>query len=183
MPFQVHVPRPCTENWDAMQPHENGRHCNSCCKTVVDFTGWEPDAISNYLMARQGERICGRFDNTQLAIPAINEQEYVAAVRKYQGGFLQKFAAIALLVFGLLTGGCMGAPEQTATTIVGDTTIAASAHSIDTMNVGRTLGAPMMLPDSAKANDTPATPTMGMIAPVRDTAPLKPKKHRPGNKK
>src|SRR6187402_2140187 len=106
MSCRIHIPIPCHEDWNAMQPRENGRHCESCCKTVVDFIDWEPEAIQNYLMARQDEPTCGRFTNDQMATPVIDERQYVAAVKRYRGGFLQQFAAIVLLVFGLLTTGC-----------------------------------------------------------------------------
>jgi hypothetical protein len=32
------IPEPCHQNWDAMTPNEQGRHCTSCVNTVVDVT-------------------------------------------------------------------------------------------------------------------------------------------------
>jgi len=34
----ISIPKPCHENWDAMHPREQGRHCDACDKTVIDFT-------------------------------------------------------------------------------------------------------------------------------------------------
>jgi hypothetical protein len=38
----LHIPTPCHENWDAMTPRGDGRHCASCAKTVVDLTALSP---------------------------------------------------------------------------------------------------------------------------------------------
>jgi hypothetical protein len=34
----MHIPTPCSANWDHMTPAENGRHCSICAKIVVDLT-------------------------------------------------------------------------------------------------------------------------------------------------
>ncbi|NVO84912.1 hypothetical protein [Hymenobacter terrestris] len=34
----ISVPQPCSENWAAMTPAAQGRHCAACAKTVVDFS-------------------------------------------------------------------------------------------------------------------------------------------------
>lgn len=32
-----YVPAPCSADWNAMTPAEQGRHCAQCDKVVVDF--------------------------------------------------------------------------------------------------------------------------------------------------
>jgi hypothetical protein len=32
------IPAPCEQSWNDMQPALGGRHCNSCSKTIVDFS-------------------------------------------------------------------------------------------------------------------------------------------------
>ena len=63
--FQIRIPSPCQEDWDAMRPEEKGRHCASCQKTVVDFTGMSDGEIIRHL-ARAGQGVCGRLAPDQL---------------------------------------------------------------------------------------------------------------------
>ena len=48
-----------------MQPTEKGRHCQSCCKTVVDFTGMSDAEIIRHL-SQAGPHVCGRLMPDQL---------------------------------------------------------------------------------------------------------------------
>lgn len=49
-----------------MSPNEKGRFCQSCSKTVVDFTTMQKEKIEDYLALNSGNKICGRFRVTQL---------------------------------------------------------------------------------------------------------------------
>lgn len=61
---QLHIEKPCLEDWSKMSPNEMGRHCQLCDKTVIDFTQMSPEEISNYLSKKSKERICGRIWST-----------------------------------------------------------------------------------------------------------------------
>jgi len=63
----VHVPEPCHEDWSQMSPVEQGRHCQSCQKTVVDFTRMSKAGIVDYVKSSEGS-LCGRFSNDQLNV-------------------------------------------------------------------------------------------------------------------
>jgi hypothetical protein len=63
--FQIRIPSPCQENWDSMRPEEKGRHCASCQKTVIDFTGMSDGEIISQL-AKAGQGVCGRMAPDQL---------------------------------------------------------------------------------------------------------------------
>jgi hypothetical protein len=67
MPAPVHIAiaEPCHENWQAMAPNEQGRHCMSCQKTVIDFSLMSDQEILHYI-STANRSICGRFDNDQL---------------------------------------------------------------------------------------------------------------------
>lgn len=108
MAIHVHIPAPCSEDWNDMTPEGRGRHCNQCCKVVVDFTGMEPREISDYLMQHREEKICGRFSPAHLdtPLPWSVEEEYVKRVASSPLSWLQKVAAIFVLAFGLLAGSC-----------------------------------------------------------------------------
>lgn len=64
-PVHIAIPEPCHENWQAMTPNEQGRHCMSCQKTVVDFTFMSDQEILHHI-STASSHICGRFDNNQL---------------------------------------------------------------------------------------------------------------------
>jgi hypothetical protein len=67
----ISIPMPCHEQWQNMSAAPNGRHCNACSKTVVDFTTMSDTAIVQYL--RQHQNVCGRFRNEQLNKPLKNQ--------------------------------------------------------------------------------------------------------------
>lgn len=67
MENQINVPKPCSQNWNSMLPNKDGRFCNSCSKTVIDFTKMEIPEIKNYLIENSGkEGICGHFKFDQV---------------------------------------------------------------------------------------------------------------------
>lgn len=106
MAHLIHVPEPCHEDWDNMQPEANGRHCLQCCKTVVDFTGWEVDAIASYLKNAKGST-CGRFTVDQVQAPAPPGPEELAhQVIRASIPLYGKLAAMIILFFGLSVSAC-----------------------------------------------------------------------------
>lgn len=58
-----HLPiaAPCHEDWDAMNPVDRGRFCQSCTKKVHDLTEMTQDEAQALLRSRAGERICVRY--------------------------------------------------------------------------------------------------------------------------
>ena len=63
--IQLHIPTPCHENWDNMNPVDKGRFCMSCQKKVIDFTGMNDEQLIAYLK-KPAASTCGRFDESQL---------------------------------------------------------------------------------------------------------------------
>ncbi len=63
--ISISIQEPCTQDWDTMLPNQLGRHCNSCQKTVVDFTEMRDTQIINYLQKNKTGG-CGIFNNNQL---------------------------------------------------------------------------------------------------------------------
>jgi Carboxypeptidase regulatory-like domain len=64
-PIQINIPQPCSQSWEEMKPCDNGRFCAHCRKTVIDFTTWSDAALFDFF-AKNRERVCGRFCDTQL---------------------------------------------------------------------------------------------------------------------
>ena len=69
-PLRISIPEPCHESWEGMTPVEgtSARHCDSCVKNVVDFTGFS-DAQLHAFTKEKGANICGRFRPDQLGRP------------------------------------------------------------------------------------------------------------------
>lgn len=54
----------CNESWEKMVPNNQGRHCDVCNKTVVDFSNKTKADFDN-AMAEANGKLCGRFKATQ----------------------------------------------------------------------------------------------------------------------
>ena len=63
--LQIQIPKPCTQSWNEMNAGIEGRFCNSCRKTVIDFTLMSDDDLANFFKKNKGHT-CGRFTQEQL---------------------------------------------------------------------------------------------------------------------
>ncbi len=69
----ISIPEPCSQQWQQMTPVDGGRHCESCCKTVIDFTKMSAKEVIVTLSSKGN--ICGRFETDQLAnVNAVLQQ-------------------------------------------------------------------------------------------------------------
>jgi hypothetical protein len=66
----ISIPQPCNQQWQQMSLAANGRHCDVCCKTIVNFSPMTNDEVIGYLAANRS--VCGRLDEQQLKV--INQQ-------------------------------------------------------------------------------------------------------------
>jgi hypothetical protein len=83
-----------------MKPNNNGRHCNVCSKSVVDFTNWQTNQILLYF--ETNTNVCGRFKVNQLDEPLPTIEDFVKQISYFSIPFLKKIAAIFLFVFIIL---------------------------------------------------------------------------------
>ena len=90
----VSVPQPCHENWAAMTPATQGRHCAACTKTVVDFSRMTDAEVVAHL-SQANSKTCGRFRPEQLRRPLQVAPQASAANR---------WVAAALAVLGVGAG-------------------------------------------------------------------------------
>lgn len=67
--LQVRIEKPCQEDWQRMNDHEQGKYCLSCQKNVVDFSHWTDAEIYQYLNQYGEKELCGRFFEQQLNRP------------------------------------------------------------------------------------------------------------------
>jgi len=68
--INISIPKPCHENWDTMSVNEQGRHCGSCHKTVVDFSLYTDKELFEFLKKANGN-ICGRMNAYQVNRPIL----------------------------------------------------------------------------------------------------------------
>lgn len=92
-PLFIAVPNPCAEDWNKMKPREQGRFCNNCRQTVIDFTGLSDTELYHYFKNRKTIP-CGRFHTSQL-----NKPLYPVEHKKNRWRILSRpiAAALALL--------------------------------------------------------------------------------------
>jgi hypothetical protein len=63
--IELRIPNPCTQPWEQMAEHGEGRFCSHCQKTVIDFTSMSDAAVFKLLRGSK-EPVCGRFLASQL---------------------------------------------------------------------------------------------------------------------
>ncbi len=95
---KILITKPCTKNWDAMQPTAVGRHCNSCKKDVVDFTLLNDDEVKNYLLNNIGKETCGRFYHHQIDRIKIVLPQHIlhSKIARWK-----KFVIVLMVCFGV----------------------------------------------------------------------------------
>lgn len=64
--LQLAIPQPCHENWEQMTKEQQGRFCNACATTVIDFTSMSDEALLNFFKNKTSGDYCGRVLNIQL---------------------------------------------------------------------------------------------------------------------
>jgi len=114
MPKIISIPTPCHEDWYSMTPDDKGRHCAQCCKTVVDFTEWQPQEILFYLQQNAAAKVCGRFAPQQLNEPIPTPEDFVLQLSRFPMPFLKKAAAIFLFSFSAMMVSCTDNPMHMA---------------------------------------------------------------------
>ena len=110
MSIQIQVPQPCHASWDKMTPQENGRHCKSCDKVVIDFSRMNDEEIKKWFRKKEGEKICGHF-----RVDQVKRLQIVVKPREFkQLGWspVQLIRVAIFLVFFSSLFSCSPYPEQ-----------------------------------------------------------------------
>ncbi len=101
--FKISIPTPCHEDWQAMAPNEQGRHCTFCAKTVIDFTTMSDDEVKYFFLNKKEEKVCGRFRNQQLQYINIHLPDNIFSQPL---PLWKHFLAACLLAFGTMLFSC-----------------------------------------------------------------------------
>lgn len=64
MKYQLHINKPCVENWQNMKPGDRGRFCSVCKKEVLDFSHLSRQSIFYRLEPQR--KICAKIPASQL---------------------------------------------------------------------------------------------------------------------
>ena len=101
--LKISIPKPCHEDWSKMSPNEQGRHCDSCAKTVVDFTAMSDDEVKHFFINKKEERVCGRFQQKQLDQIVI---DLPSNIFRIDMPLWKKFLVASLVVFSTTLFSC-----------------------------------------------------------------------------
>lgn len=101
--LKISIPKPCHEDWGTMTPSQQGRHCNTCAKTVIDFTAMNDEEVQSYFIKRKNENICGRLRGDQLSRITIILPHYIFEAKI---AWWKKFLAACLLAFSTMLFSC-----------------------------------------------------------------------------
>lgn len=107
--YSITIPKPCHENWTTMTPNEKGRFCNSCAKTVIDFTKMRTDEIQNILYENRNNSICGHIRQEQL--DRINIQIPMASFSSNMN-FHKMFLLALLMTMGTTLLNCTSSNDK-----------------------------------------------------------------------
>lgn len=141
-----------------MIPEGNGRHCMSCCKTVVDFTSWEPADIVQYIKEKGQGNVCGHFKKQQLNVPIETPETLAIKIWNTPVPLYRKIAAVIIIFFGVTIASCnTNEHTSSATSKPGDSSIPATQQQL--------LGEPVMpqpIPDTIKEIEVPKISRSGI---------------------
>lgn len=84
--------RPCDQAWEDMKPHEQGRLCQQCSKTIIDFRNKTDREIAE-IHAFSEESVCGLYRPSQRKLPSQQANREVRGAR---------WQSLSLGVLGLL---------------------------------------------------------------------------------
>jgi len=91
----ISIPEGCSQSWKQMTPTNQGRHCEQCCKSVIDFTKMTNGQIIDYMSVKNN--VCGRFGAGQ--IDSVNNQLDITD----KTGFQWKILVTSLTFAGLFS--------------------------------------------------------------------------------
>jgi len=80
--MKLSIPQSCSENYQNFEPRPDGGFCQSCAKTVVDFSAMSDKEVMDYFKNRSEAKTCGRFRPDQLKAYASPNQRLESSLLK-----------------------------------------------------------------------------------------------------
>jgi hypothetical protein len=125
--LSITVPQPCSQNWDDMKKQDKGRFCESCQKSVLDFTGLSNAEIIK-LIINSNNDTCGRFTNRQL----IHLKNYSLVVPSQRNWM--KYIGVLAIGASIFTQGCDKIKTNVPIENIGGKNIMGKLEKIATIN-------------------------------------------------
>ncbi len=115
----LHIPQPCHENWDKMSPAQQGRFCQQCSKTVVDFSTMTDQQVLKVLSKESGST-CGRFTSDQLERPFVKESTPLlqSPYRLFLSAFIPAFFSTGIANAQMTVGKLVAVYKPVCTSMV-----------------------------------------------------------------
>ncbi len=111
----IRIPEPCHEDWNSMLPDAKGKFCNSCNKSVFDFSNKTDTQIRDILLDHKDQKVCGHFKKSQINRPlniSINVKNLPKNI-----SITRAFAIALFIVFGTFLFSCTDKHGQKVDTI------------------------------------------------------------------
>ena len=143
------ISNPCFEDWSKMTPTSKGKHCDSCCKTVVDFTRMNDLEIKQYFIDKtlKKDSICGHLKSTQAEIKRPKHHQFLVDLqsRIEKNVRYSKLKTVGLAAVAICMG-LVGCNQPVNTSVpIGNT-----EESTDTNITNHLLGAVLQDSDSTQ---------------------------------
>jgi hypothetical protein len=100
--MKIKIEKPCHEDWSTMTSEAQGKFCNACEKSVVDFSMMSDAQILNYFSQPKSQKVCGRFNADQVDRALVNR----IPERPSPPPQLLHFAYLLVLVLGVGLTSC-----------------------------------------------------------------------------
>jgi hypothetical protein len=100
----VQIEKPCSEDWNKMNPTQKGAFCQKCATEVIDFTNKSTTEIKSIFREMIGQSVCSRISDHQLI--TLNEEFENWQNQKSHSSFQSKFLFAMIIVFGLSLFSC-----------------------------------------------------------------------------
>ena len=68
MKYKISIPEPCHEDWNRMTPNEKGRFCDSCEKTIIDFSNYSKTELAKRINSGEKTKL---VDPTEVDRPLV----------------------------------------------------------------------------------------------------------------
>ncbi len=159
----IRVESACREDWSAMTPRGEGRHCARCQSTVIDLTR-VTRAQAERLVREHGGRVCGR-------VRADERGDAVFAPEPVRRGI------VPVAIAGVLAA-CSA--EPTAADATAPDALPAATHPTVGLgpptsgSFGGSLATGVMLPIGRAPVRPPSAPAIGRALPPVDETPAEP---------